>query len=263
MLQKERKRTHNKGNTADRCAPADFFVGPILCFGEMMQLIEISKLADLVNVVQNFDARTSVFRGMPDDSFQLIPSIGWIPLAENLSREKHEHELFLKFRKRAIPHLEFQPIDVWDWLTLAQHHGLPTRFLDWTYNPMVAAYFAVRDWKAYPNSQPVIFVSAGIPLINPEIHPDPFRLDKVYRYNPKHITQRLSAQAGVFTVHPDPNVPIPIESLIAKLLLPKGTQNTFKRELYRCGFHEEALFPGLDGLIRHLKWLRQGRTGVY
>ncbi|MBC7785593.1 MAG: FRG domain-containing protein [Burkholderiales bacterium] len=225
-----------------------------------MKTIRLNKLSELVDAVQEFDARSSVFRGICDDRHTLIPSVGWMPYDPGLSREKHERELFLKFRKRAIPYLDFQPADLWDWLTIAQHHGLPTRLLDWTYNPLVAAYFAVKDWKAHPDCRPAIFVSADLKLIDPQKHPDPFKLDRTYRFNPKHVTPRLAAQAGVFTIHPDPTQPVPADALVAKLEIEQGNQSEWRRALYRCGFHEESMFPGLDGLARHMRWLRMARV---
>src|SRR5438876_5503354 len=90
-----------------------------------------------------------VFRGESDATWNLLPKIDrpeWASYRQRQgwSRAKHELWLLKEFKKSARPHLTIPPEDDWEWLATAQHHGLATRLLDWTANPLCALYFAVQ-----------------------------------------------------------------------------------------------------------------------
>lgn len=158
------------------------------------------------------------------------------------------------FKESARPYLQTLPRNEWEWLTLAQHHGMPTRLLDWTFNPLVAAYFAVEKESSEDGA---IWVFSDTETIDTDAEPDPYAVKDVRRLRPPHLSPRIIAQSALHTVHPQPDKPIEGES-VARWIIAAGAKRELKKILFKYGFSRRTLFPGLDSVAHDAMWVQTG-----
>jgi hypothetical protein len=189
-----------------------------------------------------------VYRGVSKSIHPILPKIGRILPGITIEMERG---FIKKFRDFALPYIKVMPSNDWELLALAQHHGLLTRLLDWSINPLVATYFAVE--KSYSDDCAIYFFRIGSVAgnISTEEHTDPFNIDKVYIFHPPHISVRIASQAGLFTIHHSPFVALD-QSDITKIIIPAHIRFRIKVALDRLGIHAASLFPDLDGVAKYL-----------
>jgi len=146
------------------------------------------------------------------------------------------------------------PSNDWEWLSVAQHHGLPTRMLDWSYNPLVALFFAAEK---HPDSDGKVFALRAVRKKH-DLPDSPFRIDQPVKLFPNIITPRIRAQEGVFVVchslESSLERGLPPNWSIDSHIVPAAEKKDLQYELFRLGVHASSLFPGLDGLSARLKW---------
>lgn len=221
-----------------------------------MNEIRIRSFAELHEIIDKYDARTVIYRGMKSVKYPLIPKIGRIVPPDAIgSREANEKEILRLFKERALRFLDFMPTTDWDWLALGQQHGLPTRLLDWTNNPLVACYFAVEE----PNDDDsVIYAYQNKSYIDVEEYPEPFRYKDVGKFIPRHISPRITTQGGLFTIHPKPYEQFESDDM-EKIIIPQDVRLSLKKTLNKYGVDRFSLFPSLDGLAAHIEWVQSKR----
>ena len=216
----------------------------------------IRSFEDLHQAVSTNNPGIVIYRGLKSVEYDLVPRL----VREKLKAPdplKDEQTMLRLFKEQAYQYVSDHNLNEWDWLALAQHHGLPTRLMDWTRNPLVAAYFAVEEEH---DGDSVIWVYAETHFINTVSYPDPLERKEVGRFIPNHVTRRITAQAGLFTFHPDWELPFESPELSRMIIRNKnGFRRQLKKTLFTYGVHRASLFPDLDGLAAHITWLRTSR----
>ena len=196
-----------------------------------------------------------VFRGHADLNWKLVPSVGR-ELHTSKNRKKYETSLFDIFRREASGYLPQVPNTDWEWLSLAQHHGLPTRLLDWSHNPLAALFFAVESELPTPGE--LIALHAATKASRAVRSNSPFNITEPVKFYPNIVTQRIRAQEGLFTVSSVPESDLSDELRpdweIQRFEIPAESKPNIKYELFRMGVHSSTLFPDIDGLASRLKW---------
>jgi hypothetical protein len=134
----------------------------------------IESFEEYLNTVRNELPRGCVyFRGqskLAGDGYALKPSIGRYKNLETLTpyaREEKEREVLGVFSNHLLTYVHHLPRNDWESLAIAQHHGLPTRFMDWSTNPLVALYFSARETKTDDKNKPLdsaVYVLTSEPI---------------------------------------------------------------------------------------------------
>lgn len=190
-----------------------------------------------------------VYRGQSQADWRLLPKAGRPPFSCG-----DDERYFSEWKRRAVEFTDLSFEDDWDWLAIAQHYGLATRLLDWTYNPLAAAFFAVEQdcdhdavIYAYYNEEYVDTESVG-----------PFAVKGIGKVKPKGLLQRITRQSGIFTIHNPPGLCLTEHSAGSKrleaIIIAQPYRKTLLAELSYYGVNRLTLFPDLDGLSRHINW---------
>lgn len=201
-----------------------------------------------------------IFRGVSSPNHYLIPSIG---------REKvygpyklvQEERLFQEFKNRAIGIINGQSFaNDWHWLAYAQHIGVPTRLLDWSTSPLVAAFFALESDS---DEDRIIYAAKYSQYIHEVDHGqlNPFENTKEGRFTAPFAFDRIRAQRGLFTIHPEPTK-IFYKQGIKSILIPVEHVRDFRKRLFKYGVDHWHIYPDSQGLGQQLSWQFKNKVGL-
>jgi hypothetical protein len=210
----------------------------------------IKSIAELVDAVDGFRAdKRWRYRGHADASWKLVPKAG----RDDFKRVDDEL-IFRTWKKMAVGYHTGPIADDWDWLAIAQHHGLATRLLDWTISPLTAAFFAACECE---DKDGVIY-AAHFNRHMPIEKATPYVTKFTGCVKPRGVVPRIVRQGGSFTYHAEPAKPLlpdgRMTTEIREFTIPKMAKKEIISQLSFLGTSRYSLFPDLDGLSSFVNW---------
>ncbi len=222
-----------------------------------------------------------VYRGMGRADWGLFPSLNRV-CAHDLTLEKH---LLRSLKKYGYADLR-SGASVWQILVIGQQFGLPTRLLDWTYSPLVAAHFATEDPALYDRDG--VIYCADVEGMNRRLPPvfreklltektNVFTMDMMEHaadsldalkelevrgrpfslfFEPASVVDRIANQYALFSVVSD--VTVPMDALqeagenLRRIIIPSDVKLEIRDKLDYINISERMIYPGLDGIC---KWI--------
>jgi hypothetical protein len=203
-----------------------------------------------------------LYRGQAFDK-TLLPKIARYDLPDV---EEKEREMLEDFQRRSLHLIDVHPGNSWDWLALAQHHGMATRLLDWTENPLIALWFSMSFKVDGNNIDHAVVWAFDVPkedIVLSTADKDPFKGRTVKVFKPNHITKRISSQFGWFTIHRGDSSGkfVPFEKhhdygkRLIKIQILSNCFKECKSRLHNFGINSASMYPDIDGLAKHVDWL--------
>ena len=220
-----------------------------------------------------------VFRGMSDAEWALTPSLNRA-CPHDLGLEKMILRSFQKYGYAELQNCE----SFWEIVAMGQQFGLPTRLLDWTYSPLVAAHFATEDQDAYDRDG--VIYCADISRINRQLPPslremltsergNIFTMEMLDRigenfdalsrlsstpyalfFEPASAVNRIANQYALFSLCSDPAVAVdelPVEAgAFRRIVIPAEVKLEIRDKLDYINISERMIYPGLSGIC---KWI--------
>jgi hypothetical protein len=256
--------------------------------------VVVHSLGELINQVTPTepDLRTGrrrdsgVYRGDRDARWPLLTSLDKLGgAAKPHSKADLEEHILRNFIRYSRPYFTHPPVNEWEVLVAAQHHGLPTRLLDWTYSPLVAAHFATLsgdqssdrvvwrlDWKSVHRSfklpELALLIQDLEGILGDERPLTPWRLfagqaeirEFACMLEPPSLNARIVAQSSTFTLCSEKRQSFDrfleghgLGSALTKFVIPAKETARFRDQLDLVSVDERRLFPDLDGVAAEMK----------
>lgn len=230
----------------------------------------------------------AVYRGVSSEAYSLITSLDrlGLPAVPPHSKAHLEEHLLRHFIRHSRPYISMRPVNEWELLVVAQHHGLPTRLMDWSYSPLTAAHFATMGgrpgtdrivWKLDWGRMHERFGIAPVALMVEDLNrvlsekgvtsiwtlfseTPHLKEHFVCLVEPPALDSRIVAQSAAFTLSTDKRrgldqilIEAGVADCLTRCVIPAAYVGRLRDQLDLCSVDERRLFPDLDGVAAEIR----------